>query len=598
MAAAQPSRSRRQSRDVWVHRFALLTAAATFLLIVAGGIVTSTGAGLAVPDWPTTFGHNMLLYPWSGMVGGVLVEHSHRLLGAAVGLLTVALTLWLWIRGSPGWLRGLGTAAVALVVVQGIIGGLRVVLLERTLAIVHAAMAQGFFALVVSIAVVTSPRILARGQVGDAGGAGRLQSVALLATGVTYVQTIIGAVLRHTGWGLIAHLVVAAVVTVLVSYLVLLVSTGEGRQQGVGRPAALLGGLLVLQLLLGVGSTMGRLPTVGAQVSPGALAALTTAHVATGALMLATCVVVTLMLYRPGATSGSGLDPGLGSRRVRDFLALTRPRVVVMVLVTTLAGFYLASSGGLDGIRLLHTLIGMALAAGGTLALNQYLERDVDARMHRTRRRPLPDGRLLPVEALSFGITITAGGLLYLTVAVSPLSGLLTAFSVGSYLFLYTPLKRKTSLCSVIGAVPGALPPLIGWAAARGDLGVGAWVLFGILFLWQIPHSLAIARLYREDYARAGIQLLPVLEPDGASTGRQIVTNCLALLAVGLLPTLIGLAGPMYFVGAFLLGLLFLGYGVSLALSPTEKAARRLLIASLAYLPIQLALMAIDRVRF
>jgi protoheme IX farnesyltransferase len=285
-------------------------------------------------------------------------------------------------------------------------------------------------------------------------------------------------------------------------------------------------------------------------------------------------------------------------RNLVDFLALTRPRVVVMVLVTTVVGFYLASVGALDSVRLLRTLFGMAFAAGGTLALNQYLERDVDARMRRTRLRPLPDGRLLPKQALVFGVAITGCGVLYLAFFVNVLSAFLTSISVGSYLFLYTPLKRKTSLCSVVGAVPGALPPVVGWGAARGELGLEAWVLFGILFLWQIPHSLAIARLYRDDYARAGIKVLPVVEPDGGSTGRQIVSNCLALLAVGLLPTLIGLAGSIYFFGAIVLGLMFLGCGIALAISPSEASARLLLFASLVYLPAQLGLMALDKVPF
>jgi heme o synthase len=281
-----------------------------------------------------------------------------------------------------------------------------------------------------------------------------------------------------------------------------------------------------------------------------------------------------------------------------DFLALTRPRVVLMVMITTLVGFYLASVGTPDYVRLIQTLVGLGLASGGTLALNQYLERDVDARMERTRLRPLPDGRLQPAEALVFGVSITGVGLLHLAFFVNGLSAFVTAISVGSYLFLYTPLKRKTSLCSVVGAVPGALPPVIGWVAARGELGLGAWVLFAILFLWQIPHSLAIARLYRDDYARAGIQLLPVVEPDGRSTGRQIVSNCLALLAVGLLPTLIGLAGSVYFLGAFVMGVGFLGCGIGLAVSHSEAAARRLLFASLIYLPAQLGLMALDKMPF
>ena len=288
----------------------------------------------------------------------------------------------------------------------------------------------------------------------------------------------------------------------------------------------------------------------------------------------------------------------LVQRHTADFVALTRPRVVGMVLVTTFVGFYLASVGTPDYVRLVHTLIGMALAAGGTLALNQYLERDVDARMERTRLRPLPDGRLQPAEALAFGVAITGTGLVYLAFFVSSLSSFVTAISVASYLFLYTPLKRKTSLCSLVGAVPGALPPVIGWGAAQGELGLGAWVLFAILFLWQIPHSLAIARLYRDDYARAGIRVLPVVEPEGGSTGRQIVSHCLALLAVGLLPTLIGLAGSVYFFGAIVLGLMFLGCGILLAISPSEGAARRLLFASLLYLPAQLGLMALDKVAF
>jgi protoheme IX farnesyltransferase len=283
-------------------------------------------------------------------------------------------------------------------------------------------------------------------------------------------------------------------------------------------------------------------------------------------------------------------------RRTLDFLVLTKPRVVLMVLVTTVVGYYLGSAGAPDYFRLLHTLIGTALAAAGTLALNQFLEREVDGRMERTRLRPLPDGRLQPTEALLFGATITCGGLLYLVLAVGWFVTLVTGATVALYLFGYTPLKLRTPLCMVVGAVPGALPPVTGWVASRGEFGVGAWVLFAILFLWQLPHTLAIARLYREDYARAGIQVLPVVDPDGTSTERQIVTGCLALVAVGLLPTLIGLAGMVYFFGALTLGMGFLGCGMLQASSRSIPAARRLLFASLVYLPILLALLALDKV--
>jgi protoheme IX farnesyltransferase len=283
-------------------------------------------------------------------------------------------------------------------------------------------------------------------------------------------------------------------------------------------------------------------------------------------------------------------------QRVMDYLALAKPRVVVMVLAVTMAGFYMGTTGTADWVSLLHLLIGVALAAGGTLALNQYMEREEDALMRRTQLRPLPDGRVQPLSALCFGVVMTITGLLYTTVVVHTLAGLVTAAIACSYLFWYTPLKLKTSLCSIVGAIPGALPPVTGWVAARGELSSEVWVLFAVMFLWQLPHSLAIAWLYREDYARAGFQILPVIHPDGYSTGRQIMTNCLALLGVGLLPTLIGLTGPVYFVTAFILGLVFLGFGIDMARSRTAEAARRLVLASLVYLPVVFLLMVVDKV--
>ena len=286
----------------------------------------------------------------------------------------------------------------------------------------------------------------------------------------------------------------------------------------------------------------------------------------------------------------------IAGRKAVDFYELTKPRIVLMVLVTALVGYYAGSSRVPDYLRLIQMLIGTALAAAGTLALNQFIERDTDAKMSRTCRRPLPDGRLQPYDALWFGIVLTLLGLGYLAVAVNLLSAVVAAAITASYLLAYTPMKRRSALCVPVGAVPGALPPVIGWVAASGQLSVDAWVLFAIMFLWQIPHTLAIAFLYREDFAKAGIQFLPVIEPDGESTNRQILVHCSALLAVSLLPTLIGLAGATYFIVAFLLGVAFLASGVSLIVTPTRAGARRLLFASLIYLPALLLVMALDRV--
>ncbi len=282
-------------------------------------------------------------------------------------------------------------------------------------------------------------------------------------------------------------------------------------------------------------------------------------------------------------------------RVVADLVALTKPRVVVMVLLTTIVGYYVGLAGAPDWGRLVHLAIGTLLAAGGALALNQYWERDVDARMHRTRARPLPAGRLQPREALIFGLAITLIGVAYLAAGVNVLAALVTGAIVAIYILAYTPLKLRTPLCTVVGAIPGALPPVAGWAAARGELSLGAGVLFGIVFLWQLPHTLAIARLYRDDYARAGIRLLPVVDAEGSSTERQIVASCLALLIVGPLPAVLGLAGAFYLLAAFALGVVFVILAAWQALAPSAVAARRVLFASLLYLPVLLTVLALDK---
>jgi protoheme IX farnesyltransferase len=287
--------------------------------------------------------------------------------------------------------------------------------------------------------------------------------------------------------------------------------------------------------------------------------------------------------------------PRLFRARLADFAELTKPRVTSMVLVTTLVGFYMGSHGGVDLALLLHTLIGTALAAAGASALNQYIEREEDGRMLRTRARPLPAGRLEPIHALVFGCLLSAGGLAHLLVAVNRVAAGLVALTLLSYVFAYTPMKRRSAWCTLVGALPGALPPLVGWAAADGGITLGGIVLFAILFVWQLPHALAIACLYREDYERGGFTLLPVITGGNALTGRIIVAHAVMLVPVSLLPTLWGYAGGAYFWGALVLGLLLAGSAYPLLAEPTARSARRVLLASVAYLPALLALMALDR---
>jgi heme o synthase len=292
--------------------------------------------------------------------------------------------------------------------------------------------------------------------------------------------------------------------------------------------------------------------------------------------------------------SSSALAGGRGV--AADYLELSKPRITMMVVLTTLVGYVLGARGKVAAPHLAATLAGTALVAAGASALNMLLEWRIDARMLRTRARPLPSGRLRPAEALACGLALTSTGLAALAWLAAPLAALVALVTWASYLFLYTPLKPKTSLSTVVGAFPGALPPVIGWAAARGALEPGAFVLFAILFLWQIPHFLAIAWIYREDYARGGLPMLPVLDPDGRITGRQAVANSLALLVVSLTPTAAGLAGATYLVAAVLLGLGFTAVAVWAAAARTPRAARALFLASLVYLPALCAFLIGDRV--
>lgn len=283
------------------------------------------------------------------------------------------------------------------------------------------------------------------------------------------------------------------------------------------------------------------------------------------------------------------------AEKISAYVELTKPRITLLVVLTAAAGFCLGSEQGVDYVRLFNLSVGIALLSSGIATLNQYIERDLDGLMRRTESRPLPCGKLPAACALSFGVALSVIATAYIAVFINVLSAALGVATLASYLFLYTPLKTRTTLSTVLGAFPGAMPPLIGWVAARGEASLGAWILFAILFLWQFPHFLAIAWMYREDYGRAGIKMLPVVEPEGRVTGQQIISYTLMLLPVSLLPFFINLAGVVYLTGAVALGLIFLYFSVRAAFVRTAWQARRLLLASVLYLPILFALMVINR---
>jgi protoheme IX farnesyltransferase len=287
------------------------------------------------------------------------------------------------------------------------------------------------------------------------------------------------------------------------------------------------------------------------------------------------------------------IDRRYSRARFRDLIELTKPRITFLVLITTLVGFYMGSRDGINFLLLFHAIIGTGLVAGGASALNQYFERDLDARMLRTRNRPLPDGRLVPNEALIFSAIISAAGVAYLMFFVNILTGALGAATLVGYILVYTPLKTRTRLCTLIGAFPGAAPPVMGWTAARGEIDAVALSLFAILFLWQMPHFFAISWIFTEDYMRAGF----TMNGSGVKTGRQIIFFCCALIPISVLPTFFGLTGMIYLLGAILLGFVYLGYGFAVALFRSNTHAHRLLRVSVLYLPALLVLMMIDKIQ-
>lgn len=581
----------------WLHRFACLLAFATFVLIVAGANVTSHRAGLAVPDWPTTYGQAMFRFPLGKMVGGIFYEHGHRLIASVVGLLTTVLALWTFFGQRDTTVRRLGMAALAAVIAQGVLGGLTVkFFLPPPISIAHAALAEAFFCITIALALTTSPRW--KEPPLETPHVRSLQRLALITTVVVYCQIILGATIRHAEHAVLAH-ILGAIIVFLVAGTAAMTVFPSVKRKDFAVPAVGLLVLVFLQLWLGVWTLIVRVPKAAAGQLDALPVIVPTIHLAIGALILALSFALTLKCFRCLRSSVSQ-----NTIPINSYVEMTKPRIVSMVLVTTALGFFLGSglfhrslgeSGSLrEWPLLLLTLLGVGSATGGAAVLNNYLERDVDAKMERTRHRALPAGLIPPEHALAYGVSLVLAGVIVLARGVNLLTAFLVLLAAFLYVIVYTPLKRLTWLNTSFGAIPGAIPPLCGWAAATGRLDVGAWVLFLILFAWQHPHFYAIAWMFKDDYRDAGFKMLPVVDPSGASTFRQTILFAGLLLGVSILPTIIGMTGRIYFTGALLMGLALLAVGALFTRTKSFLDARRLLRASVIYLPLLLILIIAD----
>lgn len=564
---------------------ALTLVGSTLSLIFFGGLVTSTHSGLSVPDWPLSYGR--LMPP---MVGGILFEHGHRMAATVVGLLTIV-TVAVFRRDPRVWVRRSAWAALGLVIAQGVLGGLTVLLkLPKPISIAHGTLAQTFFCLTVALAVWTAPSWEKESRPAESPTRIPLPHIALLLFLSMYVQLLLGAVVRHTGHAIGVHVVNAGLLLFWIGWIFHRLNGEHAEDQTLWRIALGMGTVYFLQAGLGV-VTLLSLTVSGWELRPAVAVLWTTGHVMVGAALLGLSVTFLLLSWRRFAGTWT-----LG--RMKDYVALTKPGISVMAAVTALAGFLLGSAGTLDGARLAHTAIGTLLVSAGACALNMLFERDVDARMRRTESRPLPARRLHPGEALFVGVFLLAVGIVYLAGWVNGLTAVVAGLTASVYLYVYTPLKKISALNTIFGAVAGALPPVMGWTAAAGQFDVGAWILFGILFFWQFPHFFSLAWLYREDYERAGLSMLPVVESDGRGTARRIMGFTAALFIMSFFPLLFQSAGAAYAVSAGILGVGLLVLGTHFALDRTAVRARRLFLASVIYLPVLLAVLVCDGVRW
>ncbi len=585
-------------------RLTLATAVASYLLIVLGGLVRASGAGLACPDWPLCQGR--LIPP---LDGPVLIEYGHRLVASLVGLLAVGvvITAWRRFRGRPEILRA-ATVAVVLVAVQIILGGLTVRhQLSPWLVVAHLGTAMAFFATVVALTAIVF--------LGDAPARHRtsFSILPVVTLAATFALVLIGGYVSASGAGLacpdwplcygqvlpaltgpvavhLLHRFAAGVAGVMILGTAIVTYRTQPHRPLLIAASAIAVVLLLLQVILGALNIEFRLAT-----------AVTTAHLATAAALFATLVVLVVLANRApeGQTvnTAPAAQPSTSSpvRRVLDYVSLTKPRIIVLLLVTALASMLIAAPGVVPPWVILVTLIGGALSAGSANAVNCVLDRDIDAVMTRTRKRPLPARRVEPSFAFAFAAVLGVVAFVVLAVLVNLLSAILALGALLFYVLVYTIwLKRSTPQNIVIGGAAGAVPPLVGWAAATGRVELPAVVLFLIIFLWTPPHFWALALYRHEDYANARVPMLPVVAGEEA-TRRQILIYSFLLVAATLLLYPLGTLGPVYGVCALALGGVFVTLALQVKRQRTPRAAVRLFGYSILYLALLFGAMVADR---
>jgi heme o synthase len=579
-----------------VYRFAVATAVATYLLILIGGLVHGTGSSLACPDWPTCYGTFM-----PKMEGGVLFEHSHRIAAGTVVILTLALAALLTASRDPAArrLRPFGWLAVGLVIAQALLGGITVLLrLPTPISTAHTATSLLFFLTVLYIAVRARPPALVPATA-PAAAPPVVARLALVATVAVYFQMVLGGLVRHSGAALACtdvplcrgSLWPDAHPTVLIQALhrlnavavaVLVLASAVVTLRRASRPSlrflAVLAPILVgLQIWLGLRSVLSFLDLATVE-----------SHLAVATALLAV-LVLTVLAARPLA------QPSFpGPSWFRDLIELAKPRITGLVVITFVGGLWLAP-GRIAHWRALMTLIGTSFLVAASNTLNMYLERDIDPLMERTRDRPLPRASLSPETALAFGAALACVAVPLVFLGSNLLTGILGLFALGSYVAVYTPLKRHTGIALFVGAVPGALPPLMGWTAVTGRLDAPGLALFAILFLWQIPHFLAIAIYRTADYARAGFKVLP-LTISARATRATIVTFSAGLVLATILLQPLRVAGLPYLVCASLLGAVFMAWAVAgFRRAAAGPWARSLFFYSIVYLTLLFVALVIDR---